>query len=1247
MNVMSTLKSVSINEIVKQLLHRLMQLKLVVIVLSLSLIAERAAAQAFVHPGILHSQEDFDRMKAKVAAGEQPWKVGYDVLSGNTYAQLSWGSHAVATVTRSGSGDNVVLLYRDVAAAYQQAVRWKVTGDSAYANKAVEILNAWSLTHTTLTGDADRYLASGLFGYQFANAAEIMRGYPGFDLTRFQNYMLNVFYYPLVERFLVGNSFGNDHNDACITNYWANWDLANMAAMLAIGVLCDNRDIYNKGITYFKTGAGNGSIKHAVPFVFSDKLGQWQESGRDQGHTLLGVGLMASFCEIAWNQGDDMYGYDDNRFRKGAEYAAKYNYGEDVPFTTYWWGSGTTCASNNQTVVSNAGRGEYRPIWEMIYNHYSRRLGQKDEIKYITAMAERVRPEGGPASHATTFDQPGFGTLTHTLEPSCGPTAISPNVQVNGGSWQQISFVNIASGATVKLGPQPIVTNGWKWSSGQTTREITISNITSDTTFTAYYKNSCGALSVQRFVINLNQVNDSIAHYTFEQNTNDVTGKAKHATAVNGPVYVSGKYGSAISLDGTNDHLTLPAGIVSAATDMTIATWVKQDAGKTWARIFDFGTGTSTNMFLAPKSGIGTLRFAITKGGVEQTVDTDSIPSGQWVHVAVRLFGDQGSLYVNGELVSTNNNMTHNPYDLGSTTNNYIGRSQWPDPYFDGSIDDFRIYNYALSDLDIKKLYDATPDPKVTLTAPLANEVFTTGNSITLKADATAFDATISKVEFYDNTTLLGQDTSSPYEFTWTNAALGSHSVSARVTDSKSQFGVSESSSIMVVRRMALHYTFDKATNDISGNSNHGVVAGTPLYDVGKIDSAIVLNGTDQYISLPATMQIQAKSVTISGWINPALLNTWTRVFDLGSSTSNYMFLTLNVNGKPRFAIRSNGGGEEIVNSSTALTTGVWTHFAITYQDKICRFYLNGTLVGENTFMKTNPADLGVLSTSYIGKSQFSADPLYNGKVDDFRLYNRALSAAEIADLIAGKNIPDGTYTVMARHSGKMLDVANDGRNNGSNVQQFASNGCGCQKWIVAYQGNGQYTLVGVNSGKNLDVAALSTADGANVQIWASTGANNQKFTIKPTAEGYYRITAVHSGKAVDVSGASTANGANVDQWSYFGGLNQQWQFTSVTSGQIAAAPGGELALELNVDEASDNELSIYPNPVHDQFTVKLNGFSNDVTVTMFDANGKQLYTSIVRNAEHIVNTSKLSPGLYFVKVSDRTKSLTRKIIKK
>lgn len=85
-----------------------------------------------------------------------------------------------------------------------------------------------------------------------------------------------------------------------------------MASMISIGVLCDRRDIDNEDVDYFKNRAGMVSIRNVVPDVFGD-LGQWQVAGRDQGHTVLGVTLAGSFCEMAWQQVDDLYGYNDNQ----------------------------------------------------------------------------------------------------------------------------------------------------------------------------------------------------------------------------------------------------------------------------------------------------------------------------------------------------------------------------------------------------------------------------------------------------------------------------------------------------------------------------------------------------------------------------------------------------------------------------------------------------------------------------------------------------------------------------------------------------------------------------------------------------------------------------------------------------------------------------------------------------------------------------------------------------------------------
>lgn len=398
--------------------------------------AEPATAGPFLHPGLLHTQTDLARIKQKVEEGAQPYLDGWNQLVNSPYSQAGWTPRATATIVRGGAGDNVALLYNDVARAYQNALRWKITGSTAHGDTARDILNAWSATLTTVTGNADRYLAAGLNGYQLANAAELMRDYPGFDVSRMQNMLLNVFYKPLNERFLIGNEFGRDHNDAFIQNYWANWDLSNMAATVAIGIFCDRRDIYDIGIEYFKHGAGNGSIYNAIPFLHPDGLAQWQESGRDQAHTLLGIGLMAVTSEMAWNQGDDLYGWANNRFMRAAEYVAKYNNGsDDVPFAAYEWGSGTNGAVQRQTVISAAGRNEPRPVWEMIYNHYANRKGLS--VPNVAARAQLLRPEGGPnASHASTFDQLGFGTLLYTRPPGTGNSAVLPDGNIPEGTYR-------------------------------------------------------------------------------------------------------------------------------------------------------------------------------------------------------------------------------------------------------------------------------------------------------------------------------------------------------------------------------------------------------------------------------------------------------------------------------------------------------------------------------------------------------------------------------------------------------------------------------------------------------------------------------------------------------------------------------------------------------------------------------------------------------------------------------------------
>lgn len=398
-----------------------MNKKLLVVFLTL-MVTISTFSQTFVHPGGLHTIDDLNRMKEKVADNVHPWIEGWNELIQDPLAQNTF----VAT-PRENMGRSRQEASKDAHAAYLNAIRWYVSGDESYADCAIRILNAWSSAINQIPSGGEFVGLGGIAIAEFAMAAEVMRinsRWQLSDFSRFKNMMID-YLYPVCYDFLT------NHNGRCIQYYWANWDACNIMALIAIGVLCDNIDIFNEGIEYFKHGGGSGSIKNAVPFIHDGNLGQWQEAGRDQSHGFLGVGFLATACQIAWNQNIDLFSYDNNRLLAGAEYVAKYNLGEDVPFSTY-----NNCQVVNHDWPALNGRGIFhdRPVYEMIYNHYVVRKGLS--APYSQKMAEIMRPEKGSKDHF------GYGTLTFTLEPSDFPKnpvpSAPPHIKAVAGTGKVI-----------------------------------------------------------------------------------------------------------------------------------------------------------------------------------------------------------------------------------------------------------------------------------------------------------------------------------------------------------------------------------------------------------------------------------------------------------------------------------------------------------------------------------------------------------------------------------------------------------------------------------------------------------------------------------------------------------------------------------------------------------------------------------------------------------------------------------------
>lgn len=353
------------------------------------------AQAAFIHPGLLHTREQLDFVKAKVQAQEQPWLSGYEQLCRHPQSSYSYaikgGYAVVGRGNRQGDNMHKSEFDADCNAAHYNALMWCLTGDRRHADKAKQIFNAYASSLKEIIG-TDKILMASLNGAKLVYAAELIRhtdaGWDAADIDRFEHLLLEVFY-PVIRDFAV---FAN-----------GNWSTGCVKTMMAIGIFCDNQDLFDRAVDWYYNGTDNGSLTHYI----INEQGQCQESGRDQQHVQLGIAHLAEACEMAWNQGLDLYGAAGNRLLKGFEYTAQYNLGYDVAFVS--WRDKT--GKYDHKTISDDGRGRLRPIWEMVYNHYQNRRGM--DCPYTKQAVQKVRPEGaGPNA-----DCCGFGTLLFSRAP--------------------------------------------------------------------------------------------------------------------------------------------------------------------------------------------------------------------------------------------------------------------------------------------------------------------------------------------------------------------------------------------------------------------------------------------------------------------------------------------------------------------------------------------------------------------------------------------------------------------------------------------------------------------------------------------------------------------------------------------------------------------------------------------------------------------------------------------------------------
>ena len=303
-----------------------------------------AAPATFTHPGVLVSRPQLEFMRTKVLANAQPWKSAYDQMMGSKYASLTRTPKPRAVV-ECGSYSNpnygCTDEREDAIAAYTLSLAWYVTKDARYADKAIQIMDAWSPVIKDHTNSNAR-LQTAWSGSSWPKAAEIIRytytGWSSTGVNRFATMLRDVYLPEIINGVVTSNG---------------NWDLSMMEASIGISVFLEDRTSWDRAMTKFRgrlpayvylttdgaypkgpVGSGIDTRDEIVSYwqgqgTFVDGLSQ--ETCRDFTHTGYGISSISHIAETTRIQGQDIYPEIADRLRHTLGLHAKYQLGEAAP----------------------------------------------------------------------------------------------------------------------------------------------------------------------------------------------------------------------------------------------------------------------------------------------------------------------------------------------------------------------------------------------------------------------------------------------------------------------------------------------------------------------------------------------------------------------------------------------------------------------------------------------------------------------------------------------------------------------------------------------------------------------------------------------------------------------------------------------------------------------------------------------------------------------------------------------------
>jgi hypothetical protein len=505
-----------------------------------------------------------------------------------------------------------------------------------------------------------------------------------------------------------------------------------------------------------------------------------------------------------------------------------------------------------------------------------------------------------------------------------------------------------------------------------------------------------------------------VGWWKLDNDAKDSSGNNHHGTLKGDPKWVTGKIGGALEFDG-DDAVSLEGSVGTGSllnihkSDLTVSSWVKirGKGGTIVAR--------SKPLHIAYTLGVRTNKAYINtykQGPGHWTLYADEILEPEtWYHI-VGVFdrvGDRGRVYVNG-VEKAEGIMSTDPLSNDASTK--IGcRNDTGDSAFEGTIDDVRIYNYALSQEEILEI---CPPTAATKPQPADKGLVKPGAAVQLSWTP-GKDATAHRIYFGTNADELprlaqvktpGYSTPQALQrgvtYFWRVDEVQAHG--AVVTGDIWRFSTG---------KLVAWWKFDETSGgtaaDSSGNNYHGTrVHGNPVWSPdGKFGGCLYFNEMYGFAIPKEVFDGIDKAITISVWVNgdedqEPHSNV---ILQAGAGRGGRPYIvTVKTDWKKdgQVAFMTGRGEAEQLSYIARLDewAGRWSHYAFVKDadEGFMRIYVNGRLVDEKSGTTASMAGVGA---ARIGIAPDRFGDQYVGKLDDLRIYNYALSAEEIQQLRA------------------------------------------------------------------------------------------------------------------------------------------------------------------------------------------------------------------------------------------------------